>query len=48
MDDKKKIVPLFVTYPMSFNGGRAKDSNIGIQTAEDVKSLKDWVDFNEK
>lgn len=45
---KEEVIPLFITLPVSFAGERAEESNIGIQTAEAVKSMKDWVDYNEK
>ena len=52
MSKKKKknreVVPLFITLPTSFAGERAEESNIGVQTGDDVERMKNWVDFNER
>lgn len=45
---KEEVVPLFITLPVSFAGERAEESNIGVQTEDDVNRMKAWVDFNEK
>ena len=53
MDQKKKrpkktVVPVFTTLPVSFQKDRTAETNIGIQSEDDVVRMKEWVDFNEK
>lgn len=42
----KKIVPGYITYPLTDVKERDPDSKTTIPTITAVTELKDWVDFN--
>lgn len=48
MCHKTKCVEKFKTFPLADDGEYEPNSNEAIPSPDDVKEVKDWVDFNEK